>query len=64
MKTEISKKQGRRSERSEEARGKGAKRAKQGKNSWGIGGGEHCKSPPQRGPNLKIWHFVKNAISL
>ena len=33
MKTEINKKQGRRSERSEEARAKGEKRAKQGKNS-------------------------------
>ena len=36
MRTEINKKRGRPSERSEEARAKGAKR---GKNSWGVGGG-------------------------
>ena len=36
MRTEINKKRERPSERSEEARGKGAKR---GKNSWGVGGG-------------------------
>ena len=36
MRTEINKKRERPSERSEEARGK---EAKQGKNSWGVGGG-------------------------
>ena len=38
MRTEINKKRGRPSERSEEARGKGARRAKRGKNNWGVGG--------------------------
>ena len=37
MRTEINKKQGRTSERSKEARAKGAKGAKRGKNSWGVG---------------------------
>ena len=40
MRTEINKKRGRPSERSEEARAKGAKR---GKNSWGVWGGGRCK---------------------
>ena len=72
MRTEINKKRGRPSERSEEARAKGAKR---GKNSWGVGWGEGgAVSPPQRG--LGVWGgvpeklaflrfiIVKNTISL
>ena len=44
MRTEINKKPGRPSERSEEARAKGAKR---GNNRWGVGGGgEGAVSPP------------------
>ena len=60
MRTEINKKPGRPSERSEEARAKGAKR---GNNRWGVGGGgEGAVSPPPpngvqgAGPQ-KNWHF-------
>ena len=42
MRTELNKKRRRPSERSEEARGKGAK---QGKNSWGVGGGGAVSRP-------------------
>ena len=46
MRTEINKKRGRPSERSEEARAKGAKR---GKNSWGVGGEPPTGSRPRQG---------------
>ena len=50
MRTKINKKRGRPSDCSEEARAKGAK---QGKNSWGFGGG--AGRPPNR--VQKNWHF-------
>ena len=61
MRTEINKKRGRPSERSKEARDKGAK---QGNNIWGVEGG--CCKPnpipphPQQGPGAepqKNWSF-------
>ena len=66
MRTEINKKRGRPSERSEEARAKGAKR---GKNSWGVGGSPQQGPDPARGgapEKLAFLRFiiVKNAISL
>ena len=72
MRTEINKKPGRPSERSEEARAKGAKR---GNNRWGVGGGGEgavSPPPPQWGTGggapekLAFLRFViiKNAISL
>ena len=57
MRTEINKKRGRPSERSEEARAKGAKR---GNNSWGVGG-----AVPLAGSGALLrFIIVKNAISL
>ena len=60
MRTEINKKRGRSSERSEEARDKGAK---QGNNIWGVGGGGAVSPdppPPPQGPGAepqKNWNF-------
>ena len=47
MRTEINKKRGRLSEWSKEAQAKGAKGAKRGNNSWGVGGGGRGKPPTQ-----------------
>ena len=54
IRTEINKKRGRPSDRSEEAR------AKQGNNSWGVGGAE----PLAGSGALLRFVIVKNAISL
>ena len=66
MRTEINKKRGRPSERSEEARAKGAKR---GKNSREVGvQGQRPWRGPSRDPSEKLaflrFIIVKNAISL
>ena len=61
MRTEINKKRGRPSERSEEARANGAK---QDKNNSGVGGGG-AVSTPKRGPGAFLRFIIaKNAISL
>ena len=61
MRTEISKKRGRPSQHSKEAR---AKEAKRGKNSWGVGGeggwGAESLSNRVQGSGAepqKNWHF-------